>query len=409
MLEIPNNQFLGKILTLLIGMYGVHVYGQFVLFDNKGFLISTFVALWFLLISVIFFVNPIQQVVNQSYKSWNKRLIILFICYFLVSSFFNYDKNLGLNISNFFTTILPGFLLGVIFYSDYDKMLFKIKCLKRLNSPKAVKKLFFLLGILSFLFITYQLYLFYLNKLSLTLSLITISNDYYQDLGDYFIIFYIGWLSIRDNYRKSLIEEKRSYFLFTLTAIFEIIVAVIFLQIISSNKAPLAILLIGFSYLLFSFPSKFIFRLHQFFSILVVFIIVFFLISTYVDEEALSSLRFFGEANSTGITQNSSVSSRLDQVVEIGLSQISNNLLFGDIGISDYMHSSIISIQTHLGVIGSILFWTFLIFQCYQVYFISKDNLLKSITLPIIIVSSISSVFWWFPLWFVLGSLFIRK
>lgn len=409
MSQIAENNSIGKLIVLIMGMYGVHIYGQYILFDNKGFLISTFVALWFLLISLMVFINPIQQIITQAYRNWNKFLIILFIWYFLISSFFNYDKNFGVNFSNFFSTIFPGFLLGVIFYCDYDRMLFKNKLLQRLNSSKSAKILFIWLGIISFFFIAFQLYLFYLNKLSIAASLITISNNYYQDLGDFFIIFYIGWLSIRENYRKNLIEDNRSYFWFTLTVIFEIIVAVIFLQIISSNKAPLVIFLIGFSYLIFNFPKKFILKLRQLFSTTVVLLILFFLIRNYVDEGTLSKLRFFGETDSADITQNSSISSRSDQVLEIGLNQIGNNVIFGDIGISEYMHSSIISIQTHLGLIGSLLFWTFIIFQCYQIYFKSKDSLVKSVTLPIIIVSSISSVFWWLPLWFVLGLLYIRK
>jgi hypothetical protein len=103
------------------------------------------------------------------------------------------------------------------------------------------------------------------------------------------------------------------------------------------------------------------------------------------------------------------VTSRIDQVVEGGLEQMNRNWIFGDLSIEEYMHSSLVSIQTHLGLLGSLLFWLFVGIQSYFIYFKSKDKLAKSITLPIVIVSIISSAFWWLPLWFVIGHIYMRK
>lgn len=409
MIQNVENTIVGKLILLFMGMYGVHIYGQIILFEGKGFLPSTFVALWLLLITVIVFNSTARQLVSQSFGHWHKLIMILFLGYYLVSTFFYTGNTLGAHFSNIMVVVLPGFMLGVISNLNYNNFGPFQKMARILNTKRFAKRLYLFAALISLLFIFYQIYLFYVNKLGLTLSLITVNNEYYQDLGDYFVIFYCGWLALRENYRNRLLETQRSYILFTLLLILELAIAVIFLQLIGSNKAPLTVVLIGLSYLIFSIPASYRFQLRQFFTLffLALFSIVVF--NIYVDPELLSSLRFFGEANSDGITGNSSVTSRLDQVVEGGLEQMNRNWIFGDLSIEEYIHSSLVSIQTHLGLLGSLLFWLFAGIQSYFIYFKSTDRLAKAITLPIFFVSIISSAFWWLPLWFVVGHIYMRK
>jgi len=394
---------------LLMGMYGIHIYGQIILFDNRGWLPSTFVALWLLLFALIALNTTARQLISQSFLHWHKLLILLFLGYYFVSTFFYSDYAFSSNFSNIVVVVLPSFMLGVVSNVDYSNFMPFQRLVRILNTNLFAKRLYLLAGLSSLLFIVYQVYLFYVNKLDLTLALVTVDNNYYQDLGDYFVIFYCGWLALRENYRNRLEEPQRSYARFTLLLLLEMSIAVIFLQLIGSNKAPLTVVLIGLSYLVFSIPSSRRLQLRQCAALLLLFLLVVIFFQFHADPELLSSLRFFNEANDGGITSNSSFSIRLDQVVKSGFDQMNRNWLFGDLTIDQYMHSSLISIQTHLGLLGTMLFWSFIAMQSYIIYFKSNDRIAKAVTLPVVFVSIISSAFWWLPLWFVIGLIYMRK
>jgi len=407
--QIAVNNIVGKLLMLLMGMYGIHIYGQIILFDNRGWLPSTFVALWLLLFALIALNTTARQLISQSFLHWHKLLILLFLGYYFVSTFFYSDYAFSSNFSNIVVVVLPSFMLGVVSNVDYSNFMPFQRLVRILNTNLFAKRLYLLAGLSSLLFIVYQVYLFYVNKLDLTLALVTVDNNYYQDLGDYFVIFYCGWLALRENYRNRLEEPQRSYARFTLLLLLEMSIAVIFLQLIGSNKAPLTVVLIGLSYLVFSIPSSRRLQLRQCAALLLLFLLVVIFFQFHADPELLSSLRFFNEANDGGITSNSSFSIRLDQVVKSGFDQMNRNWLFGDLTIDQYMHSSLISIQTHLGLLGTMLFWSFIAMQSYIIYFKSNDRIAKAVTLPVVFVSIISSAFWWLPLWFVIGLIYMRK
>jgi hypothetical protein len=407
--QIVVNSVVGKLLMLLMGMYGIHIYGQIILFESKGFLPSAFVAMWLLLFAVVALNTTARQLISQSLGHWHKFVIVLFLVYYLVSTLFYSDYAFGYHFSNIIIVVVPGFMLGVASNVNYSNLMPFQRLVRILNTNLFAKRLYLFTGVFSLLFIAYQGYLFYVNKLELTLALVTVDNEYYQDLGDYFVIFYCGWLALRENYRNRRKESERGYVLFTFLLILELAISVIFLQLIGSNKAPLTIVLIGLTYLVFSIPASFRLQLRQFSTIFVLFVLAGFFFKFYVDPELLSSLRFFGEINSGGIASNSSVTSRLDQVVKEGFDQLNRNWVFGDLTIDQYIHSSLISIQTHLGLLGSILFWLFIAMQSYFIYFKGKDRIAKAITLPVVFVSIISSAFWWFPLWFVIGHIYMRK
>jgi hypothetical protein len=189
----------------------------------------------------------------------------------------------------------------------------------------------------------------------------------------------------------------------------EIVISVLFLQIIGSNKAPLTVVAIGLFYLYFSSEGILMYRLRQLAAIFLISTVGLLAFLGFVDPEIISSLRYFNEAELNGFSNNSSISSRWDQLVGEGTYQLNNNWLFGDLSIENYIHSSLITIQTHTGLIGSLMFWMFFIVQGYYIYFRRDDKFLKSVTLPIVFVSIVSSVFWWLPLWFLAGLIYARK
>jgi hypothetical protein len=304
---------------------------------------------------------------------------------------------------------LPGFFLGVISNIDYSNTLAMNTWLYKLETDNFAMRFYNSVGVLVVLFIIYQIYLFYVNKLGMALVLATVNNEYYQDFGDYFIIFYCGWLAVREYNRKRLQRTDRSYFIFSLVIMIEIVISVLFLQIIGSNKAPLTVVAIGLFYLYFSSEGILMYRLRQLAAIFLISTVGLLAFLGFVDPEIISSLRYFNEAELNGFSNNSSISSRWDQLVGEGTYQLNNNWLFGDLSIENYIHSSLITIQTHTGLIGSLMFWMFFIVQGYYIYFRRDDKFLKSVTLPIVFVSIVSSVFWWLPLWFLAGLIYARK
>ncbi len=403
------NQYPGKLLALLVGMYGVHVYGQIILFNSKGILLSTYVFVWLIILGSFTFNSTLRQVITISYRAWHKVLILFFIGYLALNALFYVGyptlNTFGLLTSN----ILLGFFLGIISNADYRNSLFINSWVNMLNTDSMAKRLHMLIGILVILFMVYQTYLFYFNKLDLALVLATVNNEYYQDLGDYFIIFYCGWLAVRENKRRRQRRTDRSYFAFSLGIMIEIAVSVLFLQIIGSNKAPLTVAMIGLLYLYFSSEGYITYQLRQLSAIILIAIVGWVAFLSFGDLDIISSLRYFNEYESNGFANNSSITSRWDQLAGGGTEQLNNNWLFGDLSIENYIHSSLVTIQTHTGLTGSLLFWTFMFMQFHHIYFKSKDILAKSIAAPLLIVSIISSAFWWLPLWFLIGFVFIMK
>jgi hypothetical protein len=409
MLKLFETNIFGKLIIVLTGLYGIHIYGQIILFESRGILPSAFVANWILLFLVFILNNTTRQIIGQSIFYWHKFVIIIFLGYYVFSSIFHGDNSIRTNFIILETIIIPGFMLGIVSNLNYNQLVPFQRFVKALNSDVNAKRIYYISAFLVFFFFYYQAYLFYVNKLELTLALNTVNNEFYQDFGDYFIVFYCGWLSLRENNRSRVNEKNGSYILFTFLMLLEMIFAVVFLQLIGSNKAPLTIVLIGLSYILFSISSEKRLKKKQLSVLLLFILLIPIVVFLFEDPELLNNLRFFREASVDGIAGNSSLTSRLDQFLTIGFDQINRNWFFGDLTIENYIHSSLITIQTHLGIIGSFLFWIFVLLNSYFIYFKSNDRVAKSITIPILLVSIISSAFWWLPLWFLIGFIYMRK
>lgn len=108
----------------------------------------------------------------------------------------------------------------------------------------------------------------------------------------------------------------------------------------------------------------------------------------------------------------SSIASRLRILVDSGMEQLAVNPLFGDLAVDHvvgkpgyYVHS-ILSIQTHFGIIGSILFFSCLIERIVALYRSHGNILIKTFFPPLMILATIGTLFTWMPLWFAIGALY---
>ncbi|MBB6012235.1 hypothetical protein HNR59_001580 [Aquamicrobium lusatiense] len=107
----------------------------------------------------------------------------------------------------------------------------------------------------------------------------------------------------------------------------------------------------------------------------------------------------------------SSIQSRVEIWLDRGLEQLSVNPVFGDLaadvvtGSPGYYLHSVFSVQTHLGIIGSLLFFPAFAGLVWSVYSLGVSRTLKSITLPLLIVAVLASFWTWMPLWFLIGAM----
>lgn len=108
----------------------------------------------------------------------------------------------------------------------------------------------------------------------------------------------------------------------------------------------------------------------------------------------------------------SSVTARVEILRSHALNQLRVNPIFGDLraerfegGEGRYLHS-LLSIQTHLGIVGSILFFGFyaLRFSLVQVNG-TQGSLGLAVVGTLFVVGVTSTFFTWVPIWFAVGAL----
>lgn len=108
----------------------------------------------------------------------------------------------------------------------------------------------------------------------------------------------------------------------------------------------------------------------------------------------------------------SSITSRVAIFEEIGLTHLGYAPLMGNLGVEHFFGSpggylhSILSVQSHLGIIGSILIFSFIFLSSYKLYFRSSNTTLKALYFPIIFMSFIGVFFTWTVLWFLIGMIY---
>jgi hypothetical protein len=108
----------------------------------------------------------------------------------------------------------------------------------------------------------------------------------------------------------------------------------------------------------------------------------------------------------------SSLDSRGEILRDTGLQQLTYAPLFGDLGVEyvfnqpgRYIHS-LISVQSHLGMIGSILMFGFLFLRSVALYRYSENISLKIAAIAILFTAFVGTFFTWQVLWFLIGGMY---
>lgn len=396
--QVPGALFIG-----IISLYELYIAFSNTMYGEKDFLSKEFFffILFIFLVSATNFIDLIVQLISKLSTS----LLLLFLIYFLISALLSSSEVSGEYLNQLIIYLPVSFLTGFLAFSN-----FRLKY--RLFDMSTEKKLF-KSGTYFLTFSYIVLSLFILNGFLLTLDsrfiqIATETNIYYQDFGDAYIKAVICIWIFQYMYLKSSLNYEKAYFNFSLLVIFQAILTAVNLVLIGSNKGTALIFLTAGSFLFFAKPPNWLFkssslkrRFFLFLPILLCGIILLFYALSLVD---ITQTRLFDYGNAGSISENSSFTSRFDQFKTGEGDKLFQNLIFGKLSLV-YLHSTIASVQTHLGLIGGILLWGFLLLRLIPIYGRKGKIILKAISLPILIIGAISSFFTWDLLWVYFGAI----
>ncbi|HBZ37280.1 MAG TPA: hypothetical protein DEO59_01980 [Balneola sp.] len=409
---LKENSF-GFVLAFIYSFYGVHVTHLIIINGSKGIFLSPIVILFCILMFALFASDFLKSIVRPVYKDSTNILIVLFLSYYFISVLSLETDDTTYHLRIFLTQVIPSFLLGILAFTNYRSWSTEIKKLIQfLYSPSYYVKVGVILSLLLFVYFLGIIPMLISSYISDASTILTINTEFYQVAGDYFIITYLFLTIIKVNIYQMNKVKRWSYVILVLFTILEFLIYTSYLQILGSNKTPLMLFFIS-AFIIFIYRPKLRLSKQQIIILLVtslVLIISMGALVYYSQDIDLSKIRFFKtEEGSSGVVNDQSLTIRIQQVLNSGLVQINKAPLFGDLSIVDYMHSSLISSQTHLGVIGFLLLWTFILIKILKKFMNDKKDIVVWIAFSVVVVSILSSVFYWAPLWFVIGGLYADR
>jgi hypothetical protein len=403
----------GTFVIFLYALYGAHIWSLYIIQGDKGALRSEDFLLFVIVFLLLCLSNLGKLLITRTIKDGGKPIIIIFIIYLMFKLIFQDSETQYYYIGIIFSEIGNNFIVGFIAFSTLNSRMPILSTIMRWpQRPDGMKRLA-TIGIIIFIvsmlyFLTQFLDTSLLNILDIIF--IPLSNDYYQDFGDYITIAYCCLASLQISYFNRNIFSDRKYFIFAFMLLVEALIACICLQAVNSNKSVLVIMLVSVLSIFFCKPKNWLIGFGRIKPKALIFIPIIligvFLSSRLLQTIDLSRLNIFAYDENSSILAHSMLQSRWQLVRQSFMDQLSNSPVFGDISIKNYMHSSLLSVQTHLGIIGSLLLWSFIIIQLHHLFWHYGNECLKALSLSILFTSIISSFFSWGPLWFLIGALY---
>jgi hypothetical protein len=305
------------------------------------------------------------------------------------------------------------------------------------------------ISILAFMIasLTIALLLFKDNSVGLSEGVFAMikGRDDYQKIGDYLSVFFIlissiffyGW----NIHVFGLNKKSRFIYITTIIVYFCIsFLLMLITQMFGSNSGPMVIFAVSIytilmlkvqtdlgmknsgigskSFLILDEKRLFVNYALKSLPLIGALLLIMYFIAVHVFDLDISTFRIFNYGQSDDLVTNSIVA-RID-VLDYYAQQFSYNPIFGNMivdklttGDGTYAHSLLLSLQSHLGIVGVGFF------VLYLAYLVDEnkiarlnegtrleiaDNLYKKGLATLIIVLAIASAFFtWMPLWFVLG------
>lgn len=404
----------GAFIIFLYALYGAYISSLYILDgDKKDWPSADFYI--FVTVILLLGLTSLGQLIFQKIAKLDKKsiLMLLLFIYILIRLITGNREESIIDFGTLIKDIGMNFITGFIAFSIIksripvmSKLTDGTQTFKRIKRMAVTCTIIFI-G-LNFYFLTTFLNISMFDFFS-TFKMANINNDYYQDFGDYLTIAFCCLVSLQLVYLKNSARSNTAFYVFVFAIIIQAMIAFISVQTVNSNKSALVIVLVSALAIYAAKPKDWLIKDNRF-SIkeilgLAVLLIAVFIMYKYMPELDFSQLRIFDYGESS-LIQNSSIQSRWELLIEQGVDQLSIAPVFGDLSIRSYIHSTLISVQTHLGIIGSLLLWSFLLPQLFHIYLHGGNEGLKAIALPIVFVAIISSFFTWGPIWFLLGALY---
>ena len=395
----------GTFLILLCALYGTYIYLLFITVGHKGGFYYADSLLFLIVFFLLVLTNFGKLIIIRTFMINQNSILLLFFLYLLLRTIDAFDSQI-LNPTIIFSYVGVNLISGFIAFSVL-RLHIPIASLQGAKSTKWAAIIGTLIFIATILYIMTHL---------MSTSLVNIfqfqylNNAYYQTFGDYISIAYCCLVSLQISYFKRSIYQNRLIVVFVLVISAQVILACICLQMVNSSKSVVLITLVSAFAIYYCKPKHWLIsygriNVRNLFYMSFLLLLVYLLLTQLLQELDVYRMRIF-DYGSSSLLENKSLESRFEIIRLHGMDQLLMAPLFGDISIENYMHSSVLSVQSHLGFIGSLLLWSFVLIQLRNVYRDGGNECLKTIALPILFVSAISSFFTWSPLWFLIGALY---
>jgi hypothetical protein len=400
---------LGLVAILGHALYGAYIASLYVREGDKGGMRSADFVLF--LIAVLFLVTTDlgRQLIARTLRGGARLLLLVLLVYIAAMLVLADGGTSALNIGHLVTELGKYFFVGFVAFAALRSRVYPLSRIAALSgSPAgqwrlaAVSTVFFLAAMGWFLVA------FAGTSLRNLGAVAVISNDYYQAFGDCVTIAYVCVIALQVSSMATKRGSMRAFALFAGLVVVQAGLVFFTAQSVSSNKTVVAVGLISVAALYRCWPRR---RSVTAGVAAVATAVVIVLAARFVLEAAgfpsidVTQFRILNYGDGA-FYQNDSVLSRWELFRDYGMRQLLGAPVFGDITITSYQHSSVLSVQTHLGLVGSVLFWGFILLQLRQLRPHGGNGGLRVIALPLLFVSAISSFFTWGPLWFLLGALF---
>jgi hypothetical protein len=437
-------KFIHLILTFLSSVSWIY----FVFQNIENFRTGGVGTIFLFIFIILSFSNFILQIILDYQAIILKKILFLllfFFVFFIFKILIDLRNNDEIQSFTFGTTkgIITAFLIGVCKTLNIQYLI------RSFHSSKFYGNLIIIMVLLLFLFYGSQLYKtinIFLADLSEDVFLISDGKAKYQRPGILMVMSYtfLSVVFLASNYLcKPKINFFRKLILIALNVIYVMITfAIIVLsQLIGSNSAVLFVSMIFFPSFIFNLigfinPVKLKsinnLNIKKIFGIKWSPILkktlfafgLFSIIVTVVIQQSnfdITKTRLFG----FGKGENNSINSRVKIIQNNFITHISYNPIFGDFEVDRkttggyYVHSFIISIQTHLGLIGLLFISLILLFiwnslkhsenvlVCNYVYDVYLNKLFRIYLLILLVIffvfSSLTTFFTWMPIWMLFG------
>lgn len=362
-------------------------------------------------------------------RNWSAVFLFAFLTYWLMMGLTHSNTDVGMTYAKYvFNQAAPGLLLGYIAFAVYGRTETIVNARGALRWHPGILRLSIdMLAMVAYAAALMHAFITLLPQMWADIFMLAYNNSMvmvYQSFGNYLTLAFISAIHLSEPYvrwrfPRSLIIGAAWAFLLATSCWSSFLLA----QMVGSNSgAALAVVIGG------AVAGVAIYRdLRERQPVRALVMLSIFLLSVIWVWQLLGNLpplrlfnfqRVINEqelaigGSSIASIGGSSIASRLRILVDSGMEQLAVNPLFGDLAIDHvvgkpgyYLHS-ILSIQTHFGIIGSILFFSFLIERIVALYGSHGNILIKTFFLPLMIMATIGTLFTWMPLWFVIGALY---